>query len=198
VRELTPECGATNNEAYRVKVQVECNFDKIDALPLGKTSYLISGEMFTLRAGKDGSPSNPNRWFQLFVGKGNTDIDVIALGKDLRPYTTRHMLFLHEGECPEGEFMDFVIEQWIDDEGKIFKQLFINDQLRFQLTTEAFIYGNVEFKLGHDSRPDLYDYSDLEIKNFSFESFRPTTIIETTTTIMTATTRTALPLGVYF
>merc|ERR1719223_214235 len=81
---LTPECAESNNEAYRVKVKVECNFDKIDALPWGKTSHLISGEMLTLRAGQSGNPSNPTHWFQLFVGRPNSGIDVIVLGDDIR------------------------------------------------------------------------------------------------------------------
>merc|ERR1712037_253285 len=86
--------------------------------------------------------------------------------------------------------MDFVIEQWNGQDGKLYRQLFIDDQLRFQLTTESPIYGNIEFKLGHDSRPDLYQYSDLEIKNFVFESFAdpPTTTTTSTSTTTTTTT----------
>ena len=104
--ELTPECGVENDEAYRAKVQIECNFDKIKALSSGKTSHIIASEMFTLRAGQDGT----GHWFQLFVGRPYTDIDVIALGDDLR-CGDDSCLFLSEGDCTNGEFMNFVIEQ---------------------------------------------------------------------------------------
>ena len=115
--ELTPDCGIKNDEGYRVKVQVECNYDKIKALPWRKTSHIIASEMFTLRAGQDGrgvavmggvQTSQENHWFQLFVGRPYTDIDVLAFGDDVRGGSS---LFLSEGDCTEGEFMNFVIEQ---------------------------------------------------------------------------------------
>ena len=110
-RFLVPEtCGVGSNDSYRVEFQVECNFDKIKALPWGKTSHLIASEVLTLRAGQEGSPANPSYWFQLFIGQMYTDIEIIALGDDLR--YNRNSIFLHEDVC-EGEFMDFVIEQVI-------------------------------------------------------------------------------------
>merc|ERR1712037_562345 len=75
-------------------------------------------------------------------------------------------------------------------DGKIFRQLFIDDVLRFQLTTETSIYGSVEFKLGHDSRPDLYQFTDLGVKNFFIESFKPATTTTWATTTSTTTTTT--------
>ena len=100
-----------NDEAYRVKVQIECNFDKIKTLPWGKESLIIASEVFTLRAGQDGSATQPDYWFHLFVGEPYTDIEIIAMGDDLRSYFSRDSLFLHKGDCTEGGFMDFVIEQ---------------------------------------------------------------------------------------
>jgi hypothetical protein len=97
-----------------------------------------------------------------------SEIDVIVLGDDLRSGTS---LFLHRSDCFDKEFMDILIEQWIDEDGKIFRQLFINDQLRFQLKTEVPIYGNVQFQLGHDSRPDLYEYFGVEERVYSCGQF---------------------------
>jgi hypothetical protein len=53
----------------------------------------------------------------------------------------------------------------------------------------------LDYGMGHTSRDDLYAYSDLKVKDFSVETFRPTSPPTTTTTTTTTTKLKTLPVG---
>ena len=84
-----------------MKAQIECNFAKIKAQPAGKTTHILKSDgSFYVRGVS-------SQYYQIgfhTVGSGDTRL---AFGDDVR----NGVLFMHEGDCNEGQFMEIVVDQ---------------------------------------------------------------------------------------
>ena len=65
--------------------------------------------------------------------------------------------------------------KWIAEDGKTRRQLYIDDVLRIDLTSDVTLGGNVAFNMAitneHESYPSTP--STLDVRHFTLESFRP-------------------------
>jgi hypothetical protein len=97
-REFTSSCEVTRAEPYRMKAQVECNFEKVRAA--ANNMQIISSETLNMRTWSSGL-------YQFFIGNTFSSEDYELHGDDVRGVS----LFLSEGDCTEGEYMDILVEQ---------------------------------------------------------------------------------------
>ena len=98
-RDFTPSCEVTRAEPYRVKVQVECNFEKVRAAPY--TMEIINSEALNMRSWNSGL-------YQFFIGNPYAGHEVELFGDDVR---AGYYLYFSEGDCTEGQYMDLLVEQ---------------------------------------------------------------------------------------
>merc|ERR1719223_1139998 len=129
-RDFTPSCEVARAEPYRVKVQVECNFDKVNAAP--QNMQIISSETLNVRTWSDQYVDK--NYYQFFIGNYAAD-DYEVYGDDVRYGGTS--LFFSEGDCEQGEYMDIHVEQWIAEDGNTRRQLYIDDVLRIDLNSDV-------------------------------------------------------------
>ena len=85
-------------DAYRMKAQVECNFDKVRAA--GSQMQIISSETLNMRSWQSGL-------YQFFIGDTYAGHEYELFGDDIRGKS----LFFSEGDCTQGGYMDILVEQ---------------------------------------------------------------------------------------
>ena len=98
-REFTSSCEVTRAEPYRMKAQVECNFEKVRAAP--NNMQIISSETLNMRTWSSGL-------YQFFIGNPYAGHEVELFGDDVR---AGYYLYFSEGDCTEGQYMDILVEQ---------------------------------------------------------------------------------------
>jgi hypothetical protein len=102
--EFTSTCDVLAGETYRIKAQIECNFDKISE-SLEDAHVLSVTPSFRVRTGYDSS----GYWYQIFLDQPWTaSKQIVSFGDDIR---SGDSIFFHEGDCSEGGFMEFVVDQ---------------------------------------------------------------------------------------
>jgi hypothetical protein len=103
-----PSCDVKAAQEYRVKAKIECNFEKIRQ-SLKTSHVLIVGNSFQVRTVSYG-PFIRGHYYHISLTRPiQEDMDVYAFGDNLQ-YNDR-VLYLEEGDCPEGGFMEFVVDK---------------------------------------------------------------------------------------
>jgi len=162
------QCDIRNSDAYVIKFEVECDFDKIQNT--NARSYFLGTSNYNFPFRIDTTSYSDNKYAVNLFATGYETIETFY--DDVRGASS---LYLGEDICTTGDYMEFVIKQWADNEGIWRMTLEIDEVLmaRFTSSTAPTSSSIINGRLGFattDESSGAYR-NGLGVKNFSIREY---------------------------